>query len=342
MDETLNEMDRIRGVFFGQLIGDALGARYEFKTAQEVVQMIQNDRQKDSFLPILGGGPFNMKPGQVTDDSEMALSLVDSLIRNKGFKQSDVAKSYVKWYESRPPDIGITTATALKDNRELLEENKETEILERIFKNVKKHNGESLSNGHLMRQSPLAIAFRNDTALMLDAAEKDTRLTHLQQTAIDASAIYLLAIVGLIKGKSPQKVFAQLLDHSISLRNPVILGLLTAAGTHAVPVKLPNGSETDGFTSKIGYLGVALQLAFHELIHANSFERGLENVISRGGDTDTNGCIAASLLGARFGFSGIPQRWIEAVKSSKPRNAALTFLNLQDAEQTIQSLASLS
>jgi ADP-ribosylglycohydrolase len=64
------KMNRIRGAFFGQLIGDALGSRYEFKSHSVVQSMLEKDTV-DGHLPLLGNGPIVKKPGQVTDDSEM-------------------------------------------------------------------------------------------------------------------------------------------------------------------------------------------------------------------------------------------------------------------------------
>lgn len=65
MDTNNEEMKRILGVFYGQLIGDSLGCRYEFKESSSVRNRISRDKNSSGFLPILGGGPFQMKPGQV-------------------------------------------------------------------------------------------------------------------------------------------------------------------------------------------------------------------------------------------------------------------------------------
>lgn len=105
-------MKRIFGAFYGQLVGDALGARYEFKSANIVQKMIQND-MVDGHLPLLGGRLPEDKPGQVTDDSEMALTLAESLIRSRGFDHSDIASSYALWCSTKPPDIGLATSAAL-------------------------------------------------------------------------------------------------------------------------------------------------------------------------------------------------------------------------------------
>lgn len=53
------------GCLYGQLIGDALGCRYEFKCAADTQAMIAKDLNVEKFLAILGGGPFKLSPGQV-------------------------------------------------------------------------------------------------------------------------------------------------------------------------------------------------------------------------------------------------------------------------------------
>jgi ADP-ribosylglycohydrolase len=63
----------------------------------------------------------------------------------------------------------------------------------------------------------------------------------------------------------------------------------------------------------MGYTLKSLSAALWAYLYANSFEEGLLAIINEGGDADTNGCIAASILGAKFGFDAIPKRWIKDV-----------------------------
>nr|HPJ07424.1 ADP-ribosylglycohydrolase family protein [Deltaproteobacteria bacterium] len=63
-------VDRYTGCLLGLACGDAVGTTLEFKP-------------RGSFEPItdmVGGGPFNLDPGQWTDDTSMALCLAESLI----------------------------------------------------------------------------------------------------------------------------------------------------------------------------------------------------------------------------------------------------------------------
>lgn len=68
-------LKRALGCLYGQLIGDALGCRYEFSDARRTEMMLKMDSEPDGFLPILGGGPFNMSPGQVLDFTSFSLKL---------------------------------------------------------------------------------------------------------------------------------------------------------------------------------------------------------------------------------------------------------------------------
>ena len=53
-----------------------------------------------------------------------------------------------------------------------------------------------------------------------------------------------------------------------------------------------------------------------------NFEAALVEVVNAGGDTDTNGAVAAAVLGARYGVGSIPERWLSCVRE-RERIAAL-------------------
>lgn len=72
-------LDRAQGALLGLACGDAVGTTVEF-------------RPRGSFEPLtdmVGGGPFNLKPGQWTDDTTMALCLAESLLECGGFDARD-------------------------------------------------------------------------------------------------------------------------------------------------------------------------------------------------------------------------------------------------------------
>ncbi|MCX7635479.1 MAG: ADP-ribosylglycohydrolase family protein, partial [Syntrophales bacterium] len=103
-------LDRFCGCLLGLAVGDALGTTVEFQPP-------------GSFPPLtamVGGGPFQLKPGQWTDDTAMALCLAESLITCRGFDPRDQMERYVRWWQEGYLsstgtcfDIGNTTRRAL-------------------------------------------------------------------------------------------------------------------------------------------------------------------------------------------------------------------------------------
>ena len=62
MSNAIGLLSRYRGALLGLAAGDALGTTLEF-------------RAPGTFTPIadmVGGGPFNLRPGEWTDDTSMA------------------------------------------------------------------------------------------------------------------------------------------------------------------------------------------------------------------------------------------------------------------------------
>jgi ADP-ribosylglycohydrolase len=60
----------------------------------------------------------------------------------------------------------------------------------------------------------------------------------------------------------------------------------------------------------IAYVLKVLAAGVWAYFFAPSFEDGLQKIIMKGGDADTNGCISGSLLGLRYGYKNIPKPWI--------------------------------
>ena len=103
--------DRFHGCLLGLAAGDAVGTTVEFLP-------------RGSFTPLtdmVGGGPFNLKPGQWTDDTSMALCLATSLVERAGFDGRDQMARYCLWKDEgylsstgRCFDIGGTTRASLE------------------------------------------------------------------------------------------------------------------------------------------------------------------------------------------------------------------------------------
>ena len=175
--------DRIYGLFFGQLTGDAIGTRYEFLSKNNAIKQLENDIINNE-LPMLGGGPFYLKKGQYTDDSELALGVWYSLLVCKTYNIDHIVKIFYKWYNSGPFDIGKATTDAFCKgcNRKDMKSNA---------------SRQSLSNGCLMKISALgALKYLFPTnSISLEVVAKEVcELTNPNPICVDMSICYLEAI----------------------------------------------------------------------------------------------------------------------------------------------------
>ena len=106
---------RFRGCLLGLACGDAVGTAVEF-------------HRRGSFPPLtdmIGGAYFQLKPGQWTDDTSMALCLATSLTELNRFDPADQMRGYCKWVDEgylssngRCLDVGNTVYDALERFRQ--------------------------------------------------------------------------------------------------------------------------------------------------------------------------------------------------------------------------------
>ena len=156
-DKENEDLYIILSTIYGAFLADSMGSFCEFTEF--------NRRNHDMIFKVTKDTIF--QPGQVTDDSEMAMSLAYSIMDNpnkKSLNQNLMFFYYVIWYYSNPLDIGNTTETALSVIDQKYLEQKLDITSNSIFnanikKYINKNNKDSLANGLLMRLSPLLTWF---------------------------------------------------------------------------------------------------------------------------------------------------------------------------------------
>mgnify|MGYP003515245351 FL=1 len=67
----------------------------------------------------------------------------------------------------------------------------------------------------------------------------------------------------------------------------------------------------------MGYTLKTISVALWSLWHCNSFKDGLLSVVNLGGDADTNAAVSCALLGAKYGFSNIPQYYVDNLQNKQ-------------------------
>ena len=268
MDDILN---RARGAFFGLAVGDALGATVEFMSPGEI------SAKYGCFREISGGGWLRLKPGQVTDDTEMSLCIARAIVRAGGWSLSGIAENFAAWLKSRPVDVGDTCRRGIRNY--LLHGKLETPF-----------NQWDAGNGACMRMLPVALFTMGNDEMLEKLAVAQGHITHNHPLS-DAACIYTgrlvhLALMSFSKSRMRRELEGLFSMHE-NFRFEPYHGLATA------------------------YVVDTMQTVFHYFFRTRDFEECLIGTVNQGGDADTTGAIAGMLAGAYYGVEAIPKRWLK-------------------------------
>lgn len=274
---------RARGALLGLAVGDAIGTTVEFKL-------------RGSFTPLtdmVGGGPFELRPGQWTDDTSMALCLAASLVEH-GFDTHDQMQRYLLWQDEgymssngKCFDIGIATASALARFR-------------RTGNPVAgSTDPNSAGNGSIMRLAPVPIHYLDTPELAIQMSGEQSTTTHRAPECLAACRLLAQALIRALQGKAKDEVLAPL-QSTMPMSNAL---QLIADGHY----KTKSETQIQG----AGYVVKSLEAAFWCFWQTDSFKDCVLLAANLGDDADTTAAVAGQLAGAFYGESGIPAPWLQ-------------------------------
>ena len=286
---TPTSPERYRGSMLGLATGDALGATLEFSSP-------------GSFKPIkdmIGGGPFNLEPGQWTDDTSMALCLAESLIVNKRFDPIDQLERYMKWYKDgyfssngSCFDIGNTIRSALH----------------RFSETRQPYCGptdpQTAGNGSLMRLAPVPLFYALQPEKAIFLSGESSRTTHQAVIAVDACRYLGALIVGALSGARKDELLSAIYAPLSNYwkENP-LCSEIKAVAAGSFKARNPPAIRGSGFAAE------SLEAALWSFYNSYSFEEGCLMAVNLGEDADTTGAIYGQLAGAFHGENQIPLKW---------------------------------
>lgn len=288
-DATPSLLERYLGSLVGLAVGDALGASVEFSPA-------------GTFEPVTdmtGGGPFELRPGEWTDDTSMALCLAESLINCREFHPRDQLVRYARWYKTGHLsstghcfDIGVTVSDALQ----------------RFERTGADYCGSTdpmtAGNGSLMRLAPVALFFASRPWAAIEWSGESSRTTHAARTAVDACRYFAALLVGAVAGASKSELMA-----------PMYSPVLGYWESHPLAEEIEciaRGSYRSKVPPEIvgsGYVVQCLEAALWAFYTTDSFEEGCLRAVNLGNDADTTAAVYGQLAGAYYGVHSIPPAW---------------------------------
>ena len=282
--------DRIKGCIYGQAIGDALGLGTEFMSQAEVKERYPNGLERYDQI-IQDAHRCRWARGSWTDDTDMMICIAKAR-QNNHFNLNKIARNFKDWFNGTPMGIGRHTFNVLCMNDYTKDPIKAADIIWRLYK------CRSAANGGLMRTSIVA------TSPFVEEEEiaNICRLTHPDMRCVGSCVLVVKLMQNLIFNdtqldKAALKEMADRYDSRIS--------------EYIDLAENDNPSVLSLDDNMMGYTLKTMSVALWSLWHCGSFKDGLLSVVNLGGDADTNAAVSCALLGAKYGFSNIPQYYVD-------------------------------
>jgi len=326
-DEAPTTIERCIGALFGLAIGDALGAPVEgwpretIRTAYGFI--------RDYQYTILGRGT-------VSDDTQMAIALAESICQERQFDPEHFAFCLGEWM--RRHDQGIEAARGASKTVTL--------TTRALYRGVHwTETGQpSASNVPAVRVAPLALYhLHSDEAALLRDVEDSALPTNVDPLAISGAKVIALAIRALLRTDPDHfsaSAFLDYLEMHARHFSPRLADALSPVREHVCQTPLEDqifgapigGYQHPGFgqdlqaeirdrfeiLSQLGtgkFVLESIPAAIYCFLQSpRNFEMTVTTAVNAGGDTDSIASIAGALSGAFNGCGGIPQRYLEELE----------------------------
>ena len=284
LETSFDEEDipnRIQGALFGLAIGDAMGAATEFMEPDEI------QRKFGRVTDFLGGGWFNLLPGETTDDTAMTICVAEGIIETPDHPIEAIGQAFLRWEASNPPDIGITIRHVFQHYR--------GDWMKAAQQAHLDLDGKSAGNGSLMRCLPVALAYRNREK-MEEITVLQSKMTHFDDLASEACLLYNRIAFDVLHG-----------NH---LRYAIV--------DHVANTRYQNVFLSRPSCSPDGYVVHTFTWVLYLLWNFHSFQEVILEATNEGYDADTVAAIAGGLSGLFHGVGSIKytNNWVERLQNA--------------------------
>ena len=329
------------GSMLGMAIGDAMGARYEFKKVRyDEIDLKGMDSKYSNF---------NMEPGQWTDDTSMGLCLADSLLMNKGeLDPHDLMKRFLCWWYGGYNNAFKKNATprhsvGLGGNI--------SQSFKRYFKYKEEETGagdeNTSGNGSIMRNAAIPICFHkiDEIKNACEMARMQSRVTHQGKEAKECCALLTHIIVNLLNRKNDED---EKEEKKEKLKD-ILFNYTSSFNAEVDSVKYLANSQIENndninrnwnwrvlpqyYYSKErveknpGYIGSYamdnMVMSLNVLYTTESFKDAIIKIVNIRGDSDSVASVVGQMAGAFYPIESIPGDWIKAIYNNDDGEIAL-------------------
>lgn len=283
-------LSRARLSLDGLSVGDALGERFFSPWVRA------------AYLPQKAAPEGRWR---WTDDTAMALGIVEVLERHGQIDRDDLARVFARRYAD-DPDRGY--GPAQRDLLQKIHAGHDWNVESRILF----HGAGSFGNGAAMRAAPVGAYFADDLTTVVQQAALSAEVTHAHPDALAGAIAVAVAAAWAWNWKATGRVSSHddLLRTVLELTpdGPTRRGIELAltipleGREFEVAAELGDGSNITSADTVPFCLWVAAA-------HLDSYEDALWTAIRVHGDVDTNCAIIGGIVALAQGEQGIPVEW---------------------------------
>jgi ADP-ribosylglycohydrolase len=285
-------VERMKLSLDGLGMGDALGEMLSYQAHAAPRRLAENN---------LPAGPWFH-----TDDTEMAISIVQVLKSHGYVDQNALAKRFARRFE-RDPERGYGKMTRIQ-MREIMTGAKWRDTAANAF------GGQgSMGNGSAMRVAPLGAYFADDLERCVEEARASSLVTHTHPEGVAGAIAVAIAtaMAWQLRGISStgHQFFDAVLQHTPESK--VRRGILLASTT---PPEMPmtDVARALGNGSLVTAPDTAPFCIWMAAHHPDHFVEALGKTVCAGGDCDTNAAIVCGIVALSAGRESIPTEWLKA------------------------------
>lgn len=314
--------DKVRGMMLGVAIGDQLGMPVETYTREKISE---RHGEITSYIdPDANHQWFGGMKSRWTDDTQLTLVVVESLIEKRCVDMDSMARIHV-WSYHNDGDLGWGKSTR--------------EAVKKLAAGV--HWSESgaldfpkagLGNGIPMKISPFGIYLLQKFGINPPGEDfnisvtRFTFMTHMKRIAVESAFAQIYAIRHCLSSQpanfSPKEfgmavfqgaVLAQRTMRFFGNQPPLLSGRLLSIQTAYDTIKESSLNELIAAYGNSSYVYESLPFSYACFIRNPASVEALYETVNAGGDTDTNGSIVGALLGALNGTKIFPEHLINGL-----------------------------
>ncbi len=304
--------DQFVGALMGCAVGDALGAPLEGRSREEIATMLGIT---DGYRPYRRKKGVEFPRGQYTDDTQLTLAIVKSLLTCGRVDPADIAAEFVKLWETN--EIVGAGPVAHRAVRRLMEG--------ASWEDAAAADDLPL-NGAAMRIAPVGLWHCDRPHRLVRDVELASLVTHRHPLAVDGAIAIATAVArAATSGEIETASFLDAVRRSVADRSPEfadrvvqLQGWLALAETAALQAIVADGGRAKerGFGIPATVEPTVLASLYVFLKSPDDYRATVDRALRVGGDVDTVAAIAGAISGAYNGLGAIPPDLVADVKDS--------------------------